>query len=181
MLFRRGYNLQQPSPAFNQGPNVRQLLRTTPLSTFSDLPGPSQHSQGPAPRGVPRGARGGGYRAESMRGAEKFQQCCMYFLQCSILALERPKVRTWKRQTCFLPRVPSNRVTPLPAPSTGCGNCNLANFMSLKLNNAARSEHQPPMWFANSEILWNTFSRCRCGKRTRHVQFVPRRFIFLSS
>jgi len=40
--------LQQPSPASNQGPNVRQLV-TAPLSTVSDLPGPSQHSQGPAP------------------------------------------------------------------------------------------------------------------------------------
>jgi len=40
--------LQQPSPASNQGPNVRQLV-TAPLSTTSDLPDPSQHSQGPAP------------------------------------------------------------------------------------------------------------------------------------
>ena len=40
--------LQQPSPASNQGPNVRQVV-TAPLSTISDLPGPSQHSQGPAP------------------------------------------------------------------------------------------------------------------------------------
>jgi len=34
-------------------------------------------------------------------------------LQCSTFASERPHVRTWGRQTCFLPRTPSNLVTPL--------------------------------------------------------------------
>ena len=34
-----------------------------------------------------------------------------YFLQCSTFAFER--VRTWRRQTCFLPRAPSNLVMPL--------------------------------------------------------------------
>ena len=43
--------LQQPSPASNQGPNVRQLV-TAPLSTISDLPGQFQHSQGSAPSTV---------------------------------------------------------------------------------------------------------------------------------
>jgi len=31
----------------------------------------------------------------------------------STFASERPQVRTWGRQTCFLPRAPSNLVTPL--------------------------------------------------------------------
>ena len=75
---------QQPSPASNQGPNVRQLV-TAPLSTISDLPGPSQHSQG-------------------------------------------------------------------PAPSTGCGIYNLSHSMPLNLNSP--DEHQLPMWFANTEILF---------------------------
>ena len=38
-----------------------------------------------------------------------------YFLQCSTFASERPQVRTWWRQTRFLPRAPYNLVTPLPA------------------------------------------------------------------
>jgi len=39
--------------------------------------------------------------------------------QCSIFASERPQVRTWGRQTCFLPRAPSNLVTLL-ASSNAC-------------------------------------------------------------
>ena len=38
------------------------------------------------------------------------QQCRKYFLQYSTFASERTQVRTWGRQTCFLPRVPSNLV-----------------------------------------------------------------------
>ena len=34
-------------------------------------------------------------------------------LQCSTFASERPQVRTQGRQTCFLPRAPSNFVEPL--------------------------------------------------------------------
>jgi len=33
----------------------------------------------------------------------------------STLASERSQVQTWGHQTCFLPRVPSNLVAPLPA------------------------------------------------------------------
>jgi len=49
-------------------------------------------------------------------GAEKSHKCYKYFLQCNEFAFERAQVRTWGRQTCFLPRAPSNLVTPL-----GCG------------------------------------------------------------
>ena len=48
-------------------------------------------------------------------GAEKSQQCHKYFLPYSSFASERPQVRTWGgRQTCFLPRAPSDLVTSLP-------------------------------------------------------------------
>jgi len=46
-------------------------------------------------------------------GVEKSQQCCKHFLQYRMYASERYQVRTWGRQTCFLPRATSNLVTPL--------------------------------------------------------------------
>ena len=63
-------------------------------------------------------------------GAEKSQQCHKYFLQCSTFTSERSQVRTWGRQTCFLPRAPSNLVTPLlhwhgSIPETGFWLCKL--------------------------------------------------------
>jgi len=36
-----------------------------------------------------------------------------YFLQYSTFASEKPRVRTWERQTCSLTRAPSNVVMPL--------------------------------------------------------------------
>ena len=44
---------------------------------------------------------------------ENAQQCHKYFPQYTAFASERPQVRTWGRQTCFLPRTPSNLVAPL--------------------------------------------------------------------
>jgi len=55
---------------------------------------------------VPRGT-------ESLRGGKKSQQCHTHIFQNSTLASERPQVRTWGRQACFLPQAPSNLVTPL--------------------------------------------------------------------
>jgi len=55
--------------------------------------------------------------------AEMSQQFHKYFLQYSKFPSGRPQVRTWGRQTCFLPRAPSNLVTPLPPllfPARGC-------------------------------------------------------------
>jgi len=46
-------------------------------------------------------------------GAKKSQKCHTHFLQYSTFASERPQVQTWGRQTCFLPRAPSNLVRPL--------------------------------------------------------------------
>jgi len=45
--------------------------------------------------------------------AEKSQQCHKHFLQYSTFAPERHQVRTWRRQTSFLPREPSNLVASL--------------------------------------------------------------------
>ena len=46
-------------------------------------------------------------------GRQTSQQCHKYFLQFSTFASKRPQVRTRGHQTCFLPRAPSNFVTPL--------------------------------------------------------------------
>jgi len=54
-----------------------------------------------------------GRRAESLGGTEKSQQCRKYFLQYSTFAPEKTEIRKWGRQTCFLPRAPSNLGTPL--------------------------------------------------------------------
>jgi len=66
-------------------------------------------------RGIPRGSKGGTIlRAPNhCGGVQKSHQCHKYFLQYSIFASGRPRVRTWGRQTCFLPRAPSNLVMPL--------------------------------------------------------------------
>jgi len=46
-------------------------------------------------------------------GGKKSQQCHKHFLENSTFASERPQVRTWGRQMCFLPQAPSNLVTTL--------------------------------------------------------------------
>ena len=53
-----------------------------------------------------------GGRQMTAWGVEKSQQCHKYFLQYSTFASERPQVRTWERQNCFLPWAPPNHVTP---------------------------------------------------------------------
>jgi len=45
--------------------------------------------------------------AQWLWGTEKSQQCHKHFLQYSKFSSERAQVRTWGRQTCFLPRAPS--------------------------------------------------------------------------
>jgi len=66
-----------------------------------------------------------GHRITELRGrritgvaAEKSQQCQKYFPQCIKFAFERAQVPLWGRQTSFLPRAPSNLVTPLLEPKT---------------------------------------------------------------
>jgi len=51
--------------------------------------------------------------AESLRWQLKSLNVTCTFFNTSEIASERPQVRTWGRQTCFLPRAPSNFVTPL--------------------------------------------------------------------
>ena len=53
------------------------------------------------------------WRKITMGSAETSQPCLKYFVQYSIFASERPQVRTWGRQTCFLPRAPYILVTPV--------------------------------------------------------------------
>jgi len=62
---------------------------------------------------ITRGYKGGtiphapnhcGGRRIITAGGEKSQKCRKFFLQHSKIASERAQVRTWGRQTCFLPR-----------------------------------------------------------------------------
>jgi len=75
-------------------------------------------------------------RALSTVGRRMTGGCCWkvptmskYFLQYSTFASKKPHVRTWGRQTCFLPRAPSNLVTPLV---TGVACVNLAARRRLR-------------------------------------------------
>jgi len=83
-------------------------------------------------RGVTRGSREhNSPGAESLWGrrmtewgAKKSQPCHKYFLQYSAIASRRPRVQTWGRQTCFLPRAPSDLVASLgraPCCVCACG------------------------------------------------------------
>ena len=71
-------------------------------------------------KGIKRGARGAQFPGRPVtmgapndyRVAEKSQQCHKYFLQYTTFTSKISQVRTWRRQTCFLPRAPSNLVTP---------------------------------------------------------------------
>jgi len=56
---------------------------------------------------------GGRITAGVQNYCERPQQCHKYFLQYSKFASERAQERPCGRQTCFLPRTPSNLVTPL--------------------------------------------------------------------
>jgi len=51
--------------------------------------------------------------AESLPGCPKIPNNVTNTLQHDKFASDRPQVRTWGSQTCFLPRAPSNLVTPL--------------------------------------------------------------------
>jgi len=49
-------------------------------------------------------------RQMTAEGAENSQQYHKYCLRYKTCAFGRPQVRTWGRQTCILPRAPSNLV-----------------------------------------------------------------------
>ena len=85
------------------------------------------------------GAQRGGAREEQFPGSQitaggavKSQQCHKYFPQYSTFASERPQVRTWGRQTCFLPRAPANLITPLNARSLPLSAVALYNWISYQ-------------------------------------------------
>ena len=60
------------------------------------------------------------------------QQCHKYFLKCGKFTSERPQVQTRGGQTCFLPRAPSNLVTPLKMKQRD-GNCERSTrFLMIK-------------------------------------------------
>jgi len=59
-----------------------------------------------------QGAQFSGRRV-TMRAPKNPNNVTSTVLQCSTFASERPQVRAWGRQTCFLPRAPSDLVTPL--------------------------------------------------------------------
>jgi len=81
-------------------------------------------------RGITRGERGTIPRAPNhYPGRRKSQQYHMCFLQCNTFASERPQFRTWGRQSCFMPRAPSNLAAPRlhwqHMPKTGFWLCKL--------------------------------------------------------
>ena len=64
-------------------------------------------------------ARGITKKGAQFSGHRNVPKCHKYFLQCRKFASERAQVRTWGRQTCFLPRAPSKLVTPLVVADIG--------------------------------------------------------------
>jgi len=99
------HSLHQGTPNYGPRPNL----------TYEAIsPGRKTHFA----KGVTREAQFPGRRVtmgapNHCGGAEKSQQCHKYFLQYSTFASERTQFRTWRRQTCFLLRAPSNVVTTL--------------------------------------------------------------------
>jgi len=59
------------------------------------------------------GGQGAQFPGRRVTGAENPNNVTSTVLQCSTFASEKPQVRIWGRQTCFLPRAPSDLVTPL--------------------------------------------------------------------
>jgi len=90
-----------------------ETTKKTRLFTKRPLPNTS------CSQGRTEGAKGGQCGGRWITGgAEKSQQCRKYFLQYITFSPERPQVRTWGRQTWFLPRAPPNLVTSLLAAHT---------------------------------------------------------------
>jgi len=81
------------------------------------------------------------------RSAEKSQQCHKRFLQYGKFASERVQIRTWGRQTCFLPRAPSNLVTPLHTSGSGC-------------SDPAWNVVRPRSWWWKFSVRWVVTNSC---------------------
>ena len=93
--------------------NLAQLTCAVCIFRRSALKSAMQKAVLSAPTDVTKGGGGTMPRALNHCGsAEKSQQCRKYFLHYHAFASERLQVRTWGRQTCFLPRAPYNIDTP---------------------------------------------------------------------
>jgi len=120
--FKTAMSNPRPILSLSCSDKVSYILTTT--SYFDNLQfaifdaGSSQY---PFNQGHNKGEKGGtnprapySYGAPNdYRVAEKSQQCHKHFLQYTTFTSKISQVRTWGRQTCFLPRAPSNLVTPL--------------------------------------------------------------------
>ena len=92
--------------------HVHKML--CPFYIITNMPHTAQRrNEGGQGRHNSPGAESQWGRQIAVGGAIKSQQCHKHILQYSTFASERPQVRTWGRQTCFLPRAPSDLVTPL--------------------------------------------------------------------
>jgi len=87
---------------FNSPFFMQEVLSTTLTRGITRGQGGAQFPGRPVTMGVPN----------DYRVAEK-SQCHKHFLQYTTFTSKISQVRTWGRQTCFLPRAPFNLVTPL--------------------------------------------------------------------
>jgi len=91
---------------------VMRCLYKSILTFFSSPRGSLKLRYGP-PMGHDHGRNKRGQEGHIAPGTEKSQKFHKYFHQYSTFASERPHFQTRGRQACFLPRAPSNLVTPL--------------------------------------------------------------------
>ena len=102
-------------------------------------------SRGSLTGGATRGPKGAQFPARGVTmERRKISTMSQYFLQHSTFASERPQVRTWRCQTCFLLRAPSNLVAPLSLTTT------------FLCSNAAKLQHSEPTCAAIFFLKWPT-------------------------
>ena len=89
----------------------------------------------------------------------KVQQCQKYCFQYSTLA----SFRTWGRQTCFLPRAPSNLVTPL-SPMQAAHHYVLCGLIWLSWLSTSLSVHCELYWYLSAFSQgWERFHFKQCA------------------
>jgi len=86
-----------------------------------------------------------------------------YILQYSNFASERSHVRTWERQTCFLPLAPFNLVTPCLACEDSC-NVTIPQFCHAWWcwRNTPDLLHISQL---GKRLCWCSFAVCECMER----------------
>jgi len=100
--------------------------------------------------------------------AEKSQQCHKNLLQYSALASDRPQVRTWGRQTCFLPRALSKLVTPVNArhcPTPTLNGCDLTPSTGTQSSEQENSYLTPSKRHTSTSSSHNTTQSFSRGTR----------------